>query len=421
MADPSPVLPQSSESLAYRPIAGLAVAGLALACLYTAMVAISTTVALVQGNPFFLPNWMVLLAAGGAVVSFLALRQIQNSEGTRAGTGLARWGLWLSIISGLGYTAYANVTGLALKQQAHAFLTEKDQEGASGFFPRLQEGSPREFYAAFLLTVPPHSRRDIDPGNEAEMEKRFDLATKGAQSQLSVFREHLLVRALKHGGQVEPLGVQDWKYENRSYQVFRTYRVTTAEVLLELVIPVLSAEGGEAGEQRRWFLNLQQVRKTAEQLTPKGGALMSYRKLSRGPLEAWLASQDPDDTRVFTDKTNWEKVVPKEALRQAVRDRVTETFLGPAKKRPENLQIHSDDYLLPWKDVQGKLRLTHPFLLRLSNVLGNPCAVAGGFLVQSKEPVDWERIRPDFEWSVVGMEVTRVITGPGVKGMPPGR
>jgi hypothetical protein len=417
MADSSPVLPQPGEPLVYRPISGLAVAGLALACLYTLLVVLSTVVAFVQGNPFFLPNWMLLLAGAGAVVSFLALRQIQNSEGTRAGTSLARWGLGLSIVAGLGYSAYANVTGLALKQQAHAFLTDKDAGGDSGFFARVQEGSSKEYYAAFLLTLPPHSR-GVDPGNEAEIEKRFDLAKQGGQSPLSVFREHLLVRALQQGGQVEALGVQDWKYENRSYQVLRNYRITTPEIVLELLLPVFSAEGAQAGEPRKWFLNLQQVRKSGQQPTPKGSALMAYRRLSRMALENWLAG--PDDGQAFTDKTNWERLLPKETLRQAVRERVTDAFQGPTKKRPDNLQIQSDDYLLPWKEVQGKLRLSHPFMLRYPSLLGTPCMVEGAFLVQSKGPVDWERAGPQVEWDVVGMEVKRVTTGPGAREAMPG-
>src|SRR5712691_7439167 len=129
----SPVLPQAGEPLVYRPISGLAVAGLALAGLYTALVIVSTLVALIQGIPFFLPGWVVLLAVAGACLSFLAQRHIQNSEDTRAGLALARWGFWLSIIAGLGYATYANVTGMALKSQANAFLMEKDQEGDAGF------------------------------------------------------------------------------------------------------------------------------------------------------------------------------------------------------------------------------------------------------------------------------------------------
>jgi hypothetical protein len=362
---------------------------------------------------------MVLLAVAGAVVSFLAQRQINNSEGTLAGTTLARWGLWLAVVSGLGYSAYANVTGLALKQQAHEFLTEKDADGDSGFFPRLQEGSSKEYHAAFLLTVHPRDRRGSDPGNEAQMQKFFDLAKQGGQGQLSQFREHLLVRALQQGATVEAHGVQDWKYENRSYQVLRNYRFTTREAVIDLLLPVYSAEGSGAGERRKWFLNLQQVRKNAMQLTPEGASLAGYRKLSRQAIESWL-SNPAASPETLKDNTDWARVVPKEGLRAAVRDKMSEVFQGSPRKRPEHLQFPAEDLLMPWQEVQGKIRLTQIFMMRLSNTLVGQYAVEGKIIVDSKRPIDWALFKADMEWDILGFEVTRVHTGAAAKELGPG-
>ena len=75
----------------------------------------------------------------GIVFSLIGQKQIQNSEGTRAGAKLARLGIWLSLLSGLGYLSYYYVTGLALQSQANAFLMEKSEDG--GFFPRLIESN----------------------------------------------------------------------------------------------------------------------------------------------------------------------------------------------------------------------------------------------------------------------------------------
>src|SRR4029453_7861348 len=96
--------------------------------------------AVYEGVPFYLPGWIAVLALGGAGISFIADRQVRLAEGTRAGQGLARWGIWLGLFSGLGYFAFSYFTLLALTNQANSFLLTKDQERSdghadSGFFP----------------------------------------------------------------------------------------------------------------------------------------------------------------------------------------------------------------------------------------------------------------------------------------------
>src|SRR5437870_13843653 len=119
MAEPNPIVTSPvSEPEVYRPIAPLAVLGLCVGGFYCGLVVITTLVALVRGAPFFLPAWTIVLWLGGAVISGLGLGQIANSERTRAGAALARWGLLLALVSGSAYTAYTYFTGLALKQQA---------------------------------------------------------------------------------------------------------------------------------------------------------------------------------------------------------------------------------------------------------------------------------------------------------------
>src|SRR5262245_13536477 len=133
MADPI-APPPSGEPLTYKPLSGLALAGFAAGALFALLVLASTAVGLVKGVPFFFPLWTLLLAAAGVVLSLLGQGQIKNSEGTRAGLGLARAGLWLSVFAGLGYFAYYSVTGLALTSQADAFLREEG-DPSGGFFP----------------------------------------------------------------------------------------------------------------------------------------------------------------------------------------------------------------------------------------------------------------------------------------------
>ena len=388
MAETSPVASQPAEPLVYRPISGLAIAGITLAGLYTFFVVISTAVALIQGIPFFLPKWFLVLAVGGAGFSIAAIRQIQNSEGTRAGMKLARAGLWISIFVGLGYTAYDNVTGLALRQQAHDFLADKQPD--SGFFPRIREGGERELNAAFLLTLSPSDRQGLDPGKAALLAKIHDTpSAEGARGKLSYFRDHFLVNALRRATKIEPQGVQEWKYENRSYQVLRNYRLELPEAILDVLIPVFSAEGLEAGEQRRWFVALPMVRVVNNEKTPLGERLALARYMSRQNLSLWVMDLNSGKpAQPYQDLTEWERVITKDTLRAAVKDRITEIFTrsDPGRLAPE---FSTDDSFSSWKQEGGLLHLSHSFKLRLYGILGANTYVAEGFFhVKSKEPVD---------------------------------
>src|SRR5262245_59430748 len=104
MANATP--PQAAEPLVYRPLSGLAVARLIGPALEAALVLVSVGVGLLGRLPLMLPGWLVPLPIAGVVLSLLALRQIRNSEGTRAGEKLAGWGLWLGVLAGLGYGSY---------------------------------------------------------------------------------------------------------------------------------------------------------------------------------------------------------------------------------------------------------------------------------------------------------------------------
>src|SRR5579884_2157591 len=99
MADPL-APPPSSETVVYRPLSAAALAGFILSVLFAVPVTITTLIALAQGIPFFFPAWFLLFAIVGLGVSLLGQQQVRNSEGTRAGFGLARAGMWISLFSG---------------------------------------------------------------------------------------------------------------------------------------------------------------------------------------------------------------------------------------------------------------------------------------------------------------------------------
>lgn len=418
MAEPTPdLVGDRPADQAYRPVSGLALAGFALGCLYAGLVCLVTAIALIQGMPFFLPGWMILVAVAGLVLSLWGQAQIRNSEGTRAGMPLARWGFWISLFSGVGYLAYTTFTGLALTQQAHAFLVE-EQGDEAGFFPHLQKGG-RDSNVAYLLTLPPNARSG-NPANELEMSRIHDVAALEAKGRLSRFREHVLVRATGRGKdqvKVEPLGVQGWTFENRGYQVLRNYRVTTPELVIDLLLPVKSSEGFAEGERRKWFVALPEAQVSSVKRTPLGEKLLLLRASAYRFVADWLSELNkgqPFDGFGKLDQTNWDRIVAKELLREQVKSQLAELFAGRSKDRL-TLSLTAADALSPWEKLaDGLLRLAVEFdhsLPGRGTVLP-PYNLAGRFWLETQAPLDLETLPAPPQWNLVGIEITQVVFTP---------
>src|SRR5262245_13574004 len=272
----------------YRSLSGVALAGLLISCLFGGVVAVSAVMAIVQGAPFFFPNWVLFIALAGFLVSWWGINDIRNSEGTKAGQKLATCGIVISVVTGAGYFAYSYFTGLALKQQAVAFLL--NQEDDSGFFPRLQKATqdPIELNRAFLLTLPAPNRAGARPDDEAALTRNHDRSkSEGSPGDLTLFRTDPLVKNIVLGGAsttIEPLGVQSWKYENRSYHVTCMFRILTPEAEVNLTVPARSSEGEAEGQNRQWFVDWTK-RRDSPQLTPLGEGLKKMRMLAAGYLQ----------------------------------------------------------------------------------------------------------------------------------------
>lgn len=260
MADSTPPLTAERPAgpLVYRPLSGLAIAGLMCSAAYAALVVISLAFGLVLRAPFFLAGGLLALPVAGVALSLLARQHIRNSEGTRAGEGLVKWGLWLGLLSGLGYGSYTFFTGLAVRSQADRFLMEKGPD--SGYLVHLLEGDTTSLNRAFLLTKPPTGRRGSTPTNEQEMAKQHDrpLNERDIRGHLSFFHDSDLVRLLRQRYDtpitVERGGVRDWGYENKAYYVERFYRIITPEAMYEVPITVRSIDSDEPGEGRKWYV-----------------------------------------------------------------------------------------------------------------------------------------------------------------------
>jgi hypothetical protein len=230
---------------AYRPVSVLAIAGLSIAVLQTVLILSFAVNALLKAtplvDPWILPFALVTLVAG-ALVSLLAWWQIRQSEGTRAGLALAKWGWWLSLLSGLGYLAYYFAIDAAVGLDAKKF-TDK-------WFDKLREG---DLNGAFVLTRDPERQKNISPNNPEDM-KPFTVKGPHGYSDLQQFESKDLIRFVLQGGKkadVQSLGVREWEYNSdaKTYQVKLGYRVKTPEGSMDCLVTV---KGSNKSGGRQW-------------------------------------------------------------------------------------------------------------------------------------------------------------------------
>jgi hypothetical protein len=418
-----PPPPPISAPTAYRPVSGFAIAGLLLSCVFALMVLIVAAVALLKGEPFFYPAWVLLVPAAGLVISLVARSQVRGAEGTRAGEGLARAGIWIAVFTGLGYLVYDRVTGLAVTSQSNAFLMDLGPE--SGFFPHLLKGnqSTTDLYAAFLLSLPPTQRGSVKPENHQGIVHLHEDASDGGPGPLANFRNNVLIRLItsapKDSVKIEPQGVDSWQYESRSYVVKRIYRLTTPEAQLDLSVLTLSAEGETAGEARKWFIALNRVGPPSEKRikrTPLGEALRVMRFKARDAAYRWHEQVNEGKPVKFDtiDKTVWEKIRLPEQQRWYVKKRLEDMFRAKEKGRLTTLQFQPDNPLNlgDWQLTDdSKVQIDIPFKLKLEPQGDAPPFTADGrVIMESVVPIDPQAppaAPEDVTWTVRGLEVAK--------------
>jgi hypothetical protein len=297
MPEPTPLptaAPMRAED-SYRPVAGLAIASVILAGVFALLVLVNASVGLVKGLPFFLSNWLLLFPIAAAALSFVAQRQIRNSEGTRAGLVLAKWGMWLSVLFGLGYGTYAATTHFAVRRQAEDFLLDRDK----GFFAVLKK--PGGANAAFLLTRPPDDREGLNPSDIELMQKRFS-------RDLLQFLDHSLVRSVQQAGpdaEVTLSGMKPPIYFQGGYLIDAEVNVKTPDVQAQFSLGVRSQDGRNG---REWYVDWtrtgESLKKNAEP-TRRGASLWELRGDSHRWAAQWLG-------RLKAGKLNKKDLIPNE-------------------------------------------------------------------------------------------------------------
>ncbi|MSQ94028.1 MAG: hypothetical protein EXR98_05665 [Gemmataceae bacterium] len=418
--------PPLRDALAYQPISGWAIAGLTAGGLFALLVIVSTAVGLFQGAPVFFPIWIVGVPIVGMILSWTGQRHVQNSEGTRAGAPLARWGFGISLVSGLTYFAYYFVTGLAVQNQANAFMMEKGDE--AGFFQMLREGGDNrtQLNAAFLLTLPATGRSGR-PDNEITMRANFDRGKDGQPGQLTSFREgifgRVLYKQLAKDAEITALGVRDWHYEKRGYKVHREYRIKTKEVALHLYMSAGSTEGEAEGQGRKWFVNLNDPQigegVISKTLTPLGEGVGRLRAKALGWLEKrlrTLGEGNPFPDVAQADQTEWPLMLTEDGKWADRKVLIHHAFAAGEKKFiGESVIITKPDDIGKWEDVAGKIRLHLTFRMV---VIKNPGAfqpiaynIDASAGVETSRPINPERYgrgEPEPEWNLVNLHFLNV-------------
>jgi hypothetical protein len=277
----------------YRPLALLALIGAGVAGLYAAIVVVGGLVAFFAGDPWLMPGWTVLFPVASAVLCWLGLVQIQRSEGTLAGDKVARWGLLLSLLVGLGYWAYVGATYFAITREANSF--------GQAFLKKLVS---QDELSAFLLTLPPSERPAEGEGARAQVEARFNAGemSRSGGGAFTAFQQSEPVRILTLGGtesSFESAGVKSWTYKDGGYQVELLYKVDTPQISYLMELAVQAKEGkGSAG--RQWYAlwnNVGMLSTPKPVMSPKGTNQLAVGMKSRDFLtEEWLTAMKDGKT-----------------------------------------------------------------------------------------------------------------------------
>jgi hypothetical protein len=290
-----PAADEPGKDVVYRPLSLLALVGFGVAALYTAVVVLGGAIAFFLGDPWLMKGWTALFPVAAVALSAMALVYIQRSEGTLAGEKLARWGLLLSLVVGLGYWSYVGATYFAIGREA--------DRNARSFLEKLTKTADdrQQLISAFLMTLPPSERPAEDAKVRDQVEARFNAGemSRAGGGPFTTFVQTQSVRVLALGGadtKIESLGVDDWKYVAGSYQVKLLYKVETPQLAFAMEVTVLGQEG-KGSEGRQWFVMWNQVGMRSDPkpvMSPQGANELNAVKTSRDYLSnTWLrALQD---------------------------------------------------------------------------------------------------------------------------------
>jgi hypothetical protein len=273
MADPqstSPVARPASE-IDYKPISGLAAAAAIVSAIFLVVVVFIAWFAQLKKRPA-LDIYPLFIAGLGLVLAIAGRAHIRRSEGTRAGLKAVNAAWWISVIGGAAYAAYLLASVFALRQQS--------QKAALEWFDLLKQ---RKFNHAFLMTLDPTRRQNVNPDNELEVEAQFGAI------QLPGFRNSEVVRFFRRNGnevEVESLGVGNWRQVQTGYQVETSFRLKCAEGIFDINLVMIGSEGADV-VGRDWHVAFTESGLVTQTRTSYGRLLFELAAEAHRFAEGW--------------------------------------------------------------------------------------------------------------------------------------
>jgi hypothetical protein len=268
----TPVLDRSEDPVRYQPLSLLAVAAILASGLLTAVVVVLTAAGLYSRKPILEP-FLIVLSVGGVILALASRWHISNSEGTRAGLGLTKIALWMSLICGLCYGAYFGGNYFAIRKQANDIAMKY-------WFEPLKEGKVDE---AYFYTIDPVQRQNSTPRDVAA---RFG-------DNLDRFRQQELILLLdraRQDAQVEPRGIRSWNKETVGYVVNLNYLVTTREGEYDVVLTLIGSDNKDL-QRREWFVQKGRETVQGRRLTTYGRLLMELQMDGDRFMRDWLGGK----------------------------------------------------------------------------------------------------------------------------------
>jgi hypothetical protein len=280
IAAPEPQRPTDPQL--YRPLSLTALIGFSAAVLYTVFLLLIALVALVRHSPLLIGSAALVLPLLTLGVSVVGWLQVQRSDGTKAGSGLALWGMLLSLLTCLSYGAYYYATFLAIHQQAEPFVLD--------WFEKVKAGKVDE---AFCLTLSPSTRPPEGPNRRRDLEMRFNTGPDGSgRGRLSMFSQSELVRFVEQGGEtakVIPLGVNEWTYQEVGYRVRQTFQVTMPQGSFQVMVTTHGSDAQAPGQARQWRVVIEETAiKGAPEPTPLARRMMELMVSSNSFSRQWV-------------------------------------------------------------------------------------------------------------------------------------
>ena len=287
-------LDHSQAGMDYKPISGWAVAALSVSGSYVLYVGIIAVTALYTRRPLSPTNGC--LPSSGWCWRLRRVRTSSARRGTRVGLKYATMAWWLSVVGGTTFWAYNYASKIALKQQAEVAATE--------WFDFLKQGKndPVKLNQAFLRTIEPTRRQNLDPSNTSELDANF------GGDQLPGFRNSDLVRYFERNGEdvsVNSLGVSALEQIDTGYKLDYTFRIRSPEGIANLSVILFASEveirleDGGKKMSREWHIVMPQGGLTIESSTTYGRLLQMLQDEARELAVTWVQQYSSKQSAEF--------------------------------------------------------------------------------------------------------------------------